>query len=174
MLPESDNSSLAILLVGGSFDLATGRPSGYFRKFAQAVSGGAPIPTEIVNGGNYRDLVDLLARTRHVTHLFWFADIPNDLPKLLPGLRVRFPGLILVQSKNNRAPREYTRAQLVDRMRASRSAFLLEFTSASTGEVLATLLTPCGEALFEGEADVCRVAKEIVCHVLARPASVKP
>lgn len=161
---HTDTSSL--LLVGGAFDEAAGRPSGYFRKFAHALREQTVFPVEVINGGNYQDLVSRVAGVQNVTHLFWFADIPNELPKILPGLKCRFPKLILVQSKNNRAPREYTRAQLVERMRASGAAFLLEFTSAPGGDVLASLLTRGGEALFEHTSDIREVAQKVLGHVL--------
>lgn len=149
----------SVLLVGGAFDEAGGRPSGYFRKFAAAFCANTSSPTQVINGGTYADLVTHLDQVKTVTHLFWFADIPNELPKILPGLKAQFPGLTLIQSKNNRAPREYTRAQLIERMRASGSQFLLEFTLGKTANVLATLLSVEGAALFEGESDIEKVAR---------------
>jgi hypothetical protein len=163
-LPNAHRCSL--LLVGGTFNEASGRPSGYFRKFAQAVREETVLPVEVINGGNYHDLLAQVASVQSVTHLFWFADIPNELPKILPGLKNRFPHLTLIQSKNNRAPREYTRLQLVERMRASDAAFLLEFTSSQNNEVLASLLTSNGEALFERIADIREVAQKVIEHVV--------
>jgi hypothetical protein len=147
------------LLVGGAFDETGGRPSGYFRKFAAAFSANTSRTTQVINGGSYADLVALLDRATNVTHLFWFADIPNELPKILPELRARFPALTLVQSKNNRPPREYTREQLIERMRASGSQYLLEFTLGEMGNVLATLLSAEGVPCFEGESDIEKAAR---------------
>ena len=147
------------LLVGGTFDETGGRPSGYIRKFAAAFSANTSPATQVINGGTYADLVALLDQVTNVTHLFWFADIPNELPKILPGLKARFPALTLIQSKNNRAPREYTREQLIKRMRASGSQYLLEFTLGKTGNVLATLLSVEGVPFFEGESDIEKAAR---------------
>ena len=153
------------------FDENGGRPSGYFRKFSQAIQSASLAPVEVVNGGRYADLADLVQNTTDVSHLFWFADVPNEFPKLLPGLKQRFPELTLIQSKNNRAPRQYTRAQLLERMQASASAFLLEFTLADTGIVQATLLAKDGVVAFEHQADVVEVARLVLTHVVNLPGA---
>lgn len=115
-------------LVGGAFSLdGPGRASGYFRKFGEALRAALPgARMTVLNGGSYAELAQL-ERFDELTHLFWFADVPNELPKLLPAIKRRLPRLLLIQSKNNRSGK-YTRAELFARMHASRSELLVEFT----------------------------------------------
>lgn len=122
-----------ILMVGGVFDESGGRPSGYFRKFSNLFD------ATVINGGTYQSLVDMLGSLTAVTHLFWFADVPNTFPKLLPELLNKNPGLVLIQSKNNRSLK-YTKLQLFTRMRQSGAEFLVEFQDGNDGLLITSLL----------------------------------
>jgi hypothetical protein len=161
-----ERPALRAILVGGAFDDNLGRPSGYFRKFSAALSAAASSARiSIINGGSFSGLRSALESLTDATHLFWFADVPNDYPKLLPVIKTKFPDLVLVQSKNNLEPRRYTRAQLQDRMGASGASYLLEFNSGANGAILATLLDRSGCALFEREQDIAVVARGVASHV---------
>ena len=157
--PNSARVPVDLLLVGGVFDEQGGRASGYFRKLAEAlIEALRPASCQILNGGQYSTLATEMAQIDKVTHVFWFADIPNSLPKLLPQLKQLHPNLILIQSKNNQRG-AYTREQLVERMTASHSHFLLEFTTGNNGQLLATLLAYNGSAVIENCPDIDEVAE---------------
>lgn len=145
------------VLVGGVFDEEGGRTSGYFRKFAehlQSLLGASHC--RVVNGGTYAGLCEELNRVSEVSHLFWFADVPNTLPKLIPQLKLRYPGLVLISSKNNRR-QAYTREQLFARMVASQSHYLLEFTESPSGQLQGTILSSNGTALLEHCLDIATI-----------------
>lgn len=119
---------MKILMVGGTFNNDGGRASGYFAKLAAGIVEHVGIGATIINGGTYQSLVETVDQTPDVTHLFWFADVPNDLPKLLPGLRERNPDMMLFTSKNNRLGK-YTREQLIQRLIDAQGQYLIEFTN---------------------------------------------
>lgn len=150
---------MQIFCVGGTFDEAGGRPSGYFAKLASALCAASPrSAVYVLNGGHYAALQTALDAREGVPHLLWFADVPNTLPKLLPSLKARHPGLVLVASKNNR--RElYTREALFERMRNSRSELLVEFGEGPNGLLVASVLAVHGEVLLESSANIREVAE---------------
>ena len=158
---------LHVLVVGGTFNLEGGRPSGYVAKFTQALVESMPYASVVgVNGGAYGLLEAMLLDLHSLTHLFWFADVPNDLPKLLPILHERFPALTLVTSKNNRA-QKYTRSQLFDRMRAAGAECLVEFGNAPDGRVAASVLTVSQAILVDHSPDVAEAVGAVVRYLKA-------
>jgi len=151
-------TSCTMLLVGGTFDTNGGRPSGYFGKLAHSLQAAVPeATTSILNGGSFAALEFAIDRVVGVTHLLWFADVPNDLPKLLPILKSKYPGLVLVSSKNNRKGL-YTREALQERMRRSRSEFLVEFTNGEEGKLVGSVLGVAGQVYLESSPDIDVVA----------------
>jgi hypothetical protein len=151
-----------LVFVGGTFDTAGGRPSGYFGKLASAVSTWVPgWSTTVLNGGSYARLVETVEALEGVSHLFWFADVPNELPKLLPAIKAKYPGLVLVGSKNNRK-KLYDRAALYGRMRDSRSELLVEFGKGEDGRLVASVLRAGASVLLESSASIEVVAATLV------------
>lgn len=125
-----------VLMVGGVFNNEGGRASGYFNKLTQAINEWIPrhsrdidVAITVINGGTYESLKMSIDQVPGVTHLLWFADVPNDLPKLVPGLREKNPDMVLFISKNNRLGK-YTRDDLHGRMVAADAQYLVEFTES--------------------------------------------
>lgn len=151
-----------VVFVGGTFDTAGGRPSGYFGKLASAVSARMPDSrATILNGGSFTALEAAVDTLQDATHLFWFADVPNELPKLLPALMVKYPGLVLIGSKNNRK-KLYDRAALYGRMRASRSELLVEFGDGPDGRLVASVLRAGAIVVLESSPDIEEVARVLI------------
>ena len=140
-----------IILVGGVFDNEGGRKSGYIEKLAKEMAE-HDIRVATINGGGHDILQAALISFSKVTHILWFADIPNDLPKILPGLQHKFPDAVLVQSKNNRL-NNYSRDDLFARMRSSGSELLVEFTNQDD-KLAASLLTIHGTVKVDKTIDI--------------------
>lgn len=164
MQPTTTTQTWRLLLVGGVFDTEGGRPSGYFGKLAEALMAALPgVPAEVLNGGSYAKLADTVHAAQGVTHLLWFADVPNELPKLLPAFKERYPQLVLVASKNNRSGR-YDRPALFARMAAAGSSLLVEFANGSKaedslGQLVASILTAQRAVVLEASPSVGTVAR---------------
>jgi hypothetical protein len=151
-----------ILFVGGTFDTTGGRPSGYFGKLVSAVAARLPDSrSTVLNGGSFETLQAAVDAMQEVTHLFWFADVPNELPKLLPTLNTKYPGLVLVGSKNNRK-KLYDREALYGRMRASHSELLVEFGDGPDGRLVASLLRAGATVSLESSSNIENVAAALV------------
>ena len=158
---QSNNSqrSLRLLLVGGTFNHEGGRSSGYVAKLGDALALQLPsAQVSVINGGLYADLAAHLDKVQGVTHLAWFADVPNELPKLLPALKRRYPALVLIASKNNRKGL-YDRAALYGRMQAARSELLVEFANGVDGKLVASVLTAQATVALESSSDIEQVAQ---------------
>jgi N-acetyl-gamma-glutamyl-phosphate reductase len=143
-----------ILIVGGTFNQDGGRPSGYFGKLTVALAAVLPrARLQSLNGGSFESLQSTIDAVAGVSHLLWFCDVPNEWPKLLPVLKTRYPGMVLVSSKNNRK-QLYTREELYERMRRSRSELLVEFGDGAEGVLVASVLAAQGEVLLESCASI--------------------
>jgi hypothetical protein len=155
-----------ILLVGGRFAETAGRPSGYIHKLVEALRQELPEgwALQAINGGSYETLCTLVDTVDTVSHLCWFADVPNHLPKLVPQLRDKNPGLLLTLSKNNRIGK-YSPADLHERMLTARAEWLVEFTE-SDNLILASLMTGAGGYALEGEAAIAALAQSMVADYL--------
>lgn len=150
--------TMNVLMVGGYFDESGGRASGYFKKLADAFQLVLPrMSCRILNGGSLTDLNEIAQDLSAVTHLVWFADVPNAFVNLLPALTARYPGLVLVSSKNNRK-NLYSHAALFARMRKSRSELLLEFRESLEGALASSVLTVQGDVLLDNSTDIVSVA----------------
>jgi N-acetyl-gamma-glutamylphosphate reductase/murein DD-endopeptidase MepM/ murein hydrolase activator NlpD len=156
--------NFSVFLVGGTFNTEGGRPSGYFGKLADALCAALPKATfQVLNGGSYDQFRESVEVADGVSHLLWFADVPNDLPKLIPVLKERNPGLVLVSSKNNRR-KLYSREALFERMRKSRSELLVEFGEDVDGMLVASILASHGEVLLESFRHISNVAQGLAAR----------
>lgn len=163
-----------IFLVGGTFNLDGGRASGYFGKLAAALTSALPEASiKVLNGGSYASLEQAVNAVSSVTHLLWFADVPNELPKLLPLLKQRYPSMVLVSSKNNRRGL-YDRPALYERMRRSRSELLVEFGDGTSGVLVASVLTISGGVVLEQSPHISEVAQEVALQFRRLPSLVFP
>lgn len=163
MLNNKPTNSPSILLVGGRFDETTSRPSGFIHKLTESLREALPEGWEMqsVNGGTYEQLRTLVEAADAVSHLCWFADVPNHLPKLVPQLRERNPALLLTLSKNNRQGK-YNDADLHARMLVARAEWLVEFTEAENSLIQASIMTGSGAKCLRNEPNIKELADQLV------------
>ncbi|KWU23443.1 hypothetical protein [Burkholderia cenocepacia] len=161
-----------IFIAGGTFDTNGGCSSGYIQKLAEALEAALPhVRFTVLNGGTYEELRDCMAALKQVSAVLWFADVPNDLPKLLPTLKERLPGTMLVQSKNNRRG-AYTRDQLCERMADSGATLLLEFTKSTDGLFACTVLRHNGSVVLESATSISMVASSLAAALPSHTMTV--
>jgi len=114
---------MTIMMVGGVFDDNGGRRSGLIEKLANELRAfGCQV--SVFNGGHYNELSEHLEAAHYYDCLFWFADVPNDKPKI-NNLKFFAPHVMLVTSKRNDG--QYSFQDLVSRALNSRSNLLMEF-----------------------------------------------
>ena len=140
------------LFVVGTFDDNGGRASSYGKKFIeQYLVQCATVEYDALNGGNFCEL-EKIVFTDYST-IFWFADVPNDKPKLVDEIKKNNPTCMLITSKRN-DDGEYDTLQLISRALKTKSNLLIEFSKQKNpvrmmghwidGCVTASVLDPLG------------------------------
>ena len=129
-------------MVGGNFDDADGRPSGFINKLFSAMK---TVNNEgtLINGGNFSVLFSTLTSTVEQTDvLFWFANVPNDKEKLVEGIKIKYPKIILVTSKRNN--NEYNWLEVISRALKVKANLIVNFERDVEGTIISTVLDPLG------------------------------
>lgn len=153
-----------ILVLAGRFDDAGGKPSGYAQKLFGG-SGGF----ELVNGGHWSSIKTLAERASEFINdyaaVIWLADIPNDKPKLIDGIKRDCPRIMLVSSKNN-LDDKYSPLQIVGRALQTKSNLLLEFTRGDDGRIETTVWDALGNAYAYRCPDPDEVRQQLLDRLL--------
>lgn len=138
-----------MLIVGGSFE--TGKPSGYINKLSHS------FPNAIVcNGGTWEQLQRLFDQIYEQDIVFWMPEVDNSRPKLVDGIKKKFPHVLLVTSKRN-DNEKYSFMDLVARALKTHSNLMLEISH--TGPLFSTtILDPLGNIYTNRELDIYKVS----------------
>jgi len=117
---------MKIHIIAGQFNDNGGKPSGWATKLHYALTG---LGHEVIynNGGSWDELLSILDGLPAGAIVLWFADVPNDKPKVVKQIKQRNPNIFLVTSKRN-LNNEYPIQDLVSRALAVKSNLLIEFT----------------------------------------------
>ena len=154
---------MKIALVGGVFDSKGGQRSGYVERLSQALVASEGALSVYANGGSYASLAGLLDGLGSVDVAFWFADVPNELPKFVTTIKERWPTLLLVTSKRN-LDHAYGMSEILGRALKTKSNLLVELTGARV-RVESTVLDPLGSAYCLRETDIERVADVLLARL---------
>lgn len=149
---------MKIALVGGVFDEAGGRPSGYVRRLGEALIQRGVLGF-VVNGGHLTDMLAASNQLGGVDAVLWFADVPNEYPKFVEGIKPRWPKLYLVTSKRNFG-HTYGRSEILGRALKTKSNLLVEITG-SKNSVEATVWDPLGTIYCLEETDIALLAEAL-------------
>ena len=85
------------LYVAGNFN-DPGKPSKIANQVFKIIN---PGNAKYLNGGNFQDLSQTLQDIEQYNLIFWFADVPNNKPKLVNEIKKKHKKCILVTSKRN-------------------------------------------------------------------------
>ena len=152
------------LLIGGHFsdDTAECRPSGYIRKLFHTMKLINP-SGDIYNGGQFKDLENILYHTLPYDVILWMPDIPNDKPKLVRKIKKQNPKIILVTSKNNK-DRRYSFMELVARALQVKANLFVEFQRGGGEQITASVCDPLGNQYVFSE-NVDEIATALICRL---------
>ena len=154
-----------ILFVGGTFDDNGGRSSSVVDKFFDAMCRDENIhykdfpnlrfglsdagdSVHCANGGTFKFLQELLKQTEFYDCVIWWANVPNDKPKLRDVKAVN-PKTILVTSKRNDGGK-YSFQELINRSLAIKANLTIEFSKSEEGKFKMMLFDPLGNCWHEG------------------------
>lgn len=85
------------LYVAGRFDYIGGRASKIGKEIFESLEQDA----EYHNGGYFKELKRLMEEVGKYNLIYWFADVPNDKPKLVKEIKKNNKACVLVTSKRN-------------------------------------------------------------------------
>ena len=84
-----------ILFVGGDWNLTGGKESKIVNEFKRYLK-----DATVYNGGNYNDLNTILNSSINYDIVIWWANVPNELPKIRNVKEINYK-VMLVSSKRN-------------------------------------------------------------------------
>lgn len=131
-----------ILFVGGSWDLNGGKKSKIVDEFAKHLPN-----TTVYNGGDYNDLNKILESCTNYDTVIWWANVPNELPKIRNVKDINYKTM-LVSSKRN-VDNKYSFQDLLQRSFALKSNLTVEF-SKNNNKYNMKLFDPLGNVWYEG------------------------
>ena len=142
-----------ILFVGGNWDLTGGRQSKIVNEFAKYLPN-----TTVFNGGNYNDLNEILDSCINYDIVIWWANVPNELPKIRNVKDINYKTM-LVSSKRN-IDNKYSFQDLLQKSFALKSNLTIEF-SKSNDLYSMKLFDPLGNVWYEG-TNIKECSKELI------------
>lgn len=135
-----------ILIVGGTFDDNGGRSSSLVSKiYNTIVVNGYDV--NIYNGGQYSDIENILESTINYKYVIWWANVPNDKPKMQNVKEIN-PKCILVTSKRNNDSK-YGFAELINRALSAKANLCVEFSKWNDLYQM-RLFDPLGNLWYQG------------------------
>lgn len=138
-----------VLIVGGTFDNAGGKPSGLINSIISHISEDPEVNVTSVNGGWVEDLHhEILPTVVAYKVVLWFANVSNNEVKLRDVKAIN-PKCILITSKRNDGEK-YTFAELISRALAIKANLTIEFVKDSDGLFNMMLFDPLGNVFYDG------------------------
>lgn len=137
------------LLVGGTWDLKGGKPSGLISKMYDELSKDKDFDIGFYNGGNYTELDSLVQLSKNYNIVYWMANVPNDLPKAR-YIKTVNPHVLLIGSKRNHYD-EYSFVDVYTKSLEQRNNLTIEFIKKSSNDKFRMLLfDPLGGYWYDG------------------------
>jgi len=154
------NLKQSMLFVAGTWDDNGGKPSGYMSKLAEELKFFYDV--EYYNGGSFDELEHIID-TQSSRIIFWFADVPNDKPKLVSGLKSKRADTILITSKRN-DDEKYSFMELISRA-LSNKANLMLVISKWGDQFLGTVIDPLGNKFADKVHSISNLAGKLACRI---------
>jgi hypothetical protein len=147
------------LFVVGTFNDSGGRESSYGDSLIGYLLANCEFRSyRAFNGGKFDDLANI--DFTQFNTIFWFADIPNNKPKLVREIKNINPTCMLITSKRNDGCK-YAFLDLIARALQTKSNLLVEFVKQREG-VDANLLDPLGNCFIRSAHDPKQLALAIL------------
>lgn len=153
-----------ILLACETFDDKGGRPSGYCNKLHEEILQYDDVKSvSIINGGQFEYLQETIKMNNYMNSfnvIMWFADVPNDRPKLIRDIKKINKTCILITSKNN-IDRKYNYLDLVSRALENKANLLIEFTKEND-IICGTIIDPLGNCFGRSVKNIDEIANIVL------------
>ena len=147
---------MKVLVVGGNFDNNGGRASSIIDKFSNEICyylmkidpENKFTTLTAYNGGHFNEIEEILQEVSKADIVFWWANVPNDMPKIRNVKEVN-PKCMLVTSKRN-DNEKYSFGELVNRALGAKANLCLEFSKQGDGKFNMMLFDPLGNEWYNG------------------------
>ena len=147
-----------IYIIGGTFDDDGGKPSGFINRLAENI-----YDAKVYNGGSWKELLSIYEDLEHADAVLWFANVPNDKPKIVESIKKDYPRLLLVTSKRNDDDK-YAFSELVARALKLKSNLFVEFIW-SGDRVYSSVFDPLGNCYKDRMRDPFALASCITIRL---------
>ena len=147
---------MKILFVGGNWDLNGGKESKIVSEFVKYIPN-----VTVFNGGYYNDLDKILDSCINYDIVIWWANVPNELPKIRNIKDINYK-VMLVSSKRN-IDNKYTFQDLLQRSFELKSNLTVEFTKKNNLYNM-RLFDPLGNVWYEGTS-IKECSKELMSRL---------
>lgn len=145
-----------IMLVGGTFDYAGGKPSGLVEQMSAVLNSTFLEPT-YYNGGFVDELhSQILPQVAAHDIVIWMPNVPNDAPKMRNVKEIN-PRAMLISSKRN-DNQKYAFSELINRALQQKSNLVIEFAKMDAGNFTMRVFDPLGTLWYQGE-DIIAMTK---------------
>lgn len=143
---------MRILLVGGTWD-NTPNDNGVYGKSSSLVEAvydelSRQHKVDKMNGGRYDELSSIIDKCKDNDIVFWWANVPNDLPKIR-DIKEIAPKVMLVTSKRNDS-NKYNFMELTQHALACKANLVFEFNKIADKLFNIRVFDPLGCVWFEG------------------------
>lgn len=142
-----------ILFVGGDWNLTGGKESKIVNEFKKYLK-----DATVYNGGNYNDLNTILNSSVNYDIVIWWANVPNELPKIRNVKEINYK-VMLVSSKRN-INNKYSFQELLQKSFALKSNLTIEFSKTNNLYNM-RLFDPLGNVWYLG-TDIKECSKELI------------
>lgn len=157
------NDKMKLLIVGGTFDDAVPKASGFVHKLFLALSSCPSLVTEMQNGGSYSQLPELLEKTKEYDAVIWMPNVSNVLPKIRDVKEVA-PHTLLVTSKRNDGDK-YSFQELVNRALGVKANLTIVIKKLDDAHFSMMLFDPLGNAWYNGD-NIHELAKHLASRLV--------
>ena len=147
----------SMLIVGGTFDDNGGKPSSVVNKVMTAMLEES-FDVKLYNGGAFDQVESILEECKYFDYILWWANVPNDKPKLRNVKEVN-PRAMLVTSKRN-DDNKYSFAELINRALGAKANLCVQFSKVDDMFTM-MLFDPLGNSWYTGDS----ITK--LCHAMA-------
>ena len=139
---------MKVLFVGGTFDDYGGKPSSVAKKVAEVLHNNVDVTLGFYNGGDFEDVEKILEASVHYDAVLWWANVPNDKPKLRDVKSIN-PKTMLITSKRN-DNKKYSFSELINRALSAKANLCVEFSKQENRQFKMMLFDPLGNAWYDG------------------------
>ncbi len=135
----------SMLIVGGTFDDNGGKASSIINMVAAEMTA---FDVKLYNGGYFSQIEDILNECKYFDYILWWANIPNDKPKLRNVKEIN-PKALLVTSKRNDG-NKYSFAELINRALGVKANLCVQFCKKD--DIFEMMLfDPLGNSWYVGD-----------------------